>query len=71
MSYASGVTLWEAFLPGLTVLFLAFALLPWLNRDKDWIRGIVIGLPVVPPRAVPIVSLRMIANSRASSSVTR
>ena len=47
MSYASGVTLWEAFLPGLTVLFLAFALLPWLNRDKDWIRGIVIALCLI------------------------
>ena len=44
MSYASGVTYWEAILPGLTVIFLAAAILPWLSRDNSLVRTAVIGL---------------------------
>lgn len=42
MTYASGVTYWEALLPGLVVVFLAIAILPWLSRDNSWIRASVI-----------------------------
>jgi cellulose synthase (UDP-forming) len=38
MSYASGVSYWEALLPGLTVVFLAIAILPWLDRGNHWAR---------------------------------
>ena len=44
MSYASGVTYWEAFLPGLAILFLAIAVLPWLNRQNNWARTGAIAL---------------------------
>jgi len=44
MTYASGVTYWEQFLPGLTIVFLAIAVLPWLSRDNSWIRTGVIAL---------------------------
>ena len=46
MTYASGVTYWEAVLPGLTVLFLAIAVLPWLSRDNSLVRSVVIALCV-------------------------
>jgi cellulose synthase (UDP-forming) len=44
MSYASGVTYWEAFLPGLAIVFLAIAVLPWLSRKNNWARTGVIAL---------------------------
>ncbi|MEM7399497.1 MAG: cellulose synthase catalytic subunit, partial [Pseudomonadota bacterium] len=47
MTYASGITYWEAFLPGVLVLFLAVAVLPWLKRDNDWMRAGVIALCLV------------------------
>ncbi len=44
MSYASGVTYWEAFLPGLAIVFLAVAVLPWLARENNWARTGAIAL---------------------------
>jgi len=44
MTYASGVTYWEEILPGLTVIFLAIGVLPWLSRDSSWARTAVVGL---------------------------
>lgn len=44
MSYASGVTYWEAFLPGLAIIFLAAAILPWLDRENRWARTGAIAL---------------------------
>ena len=44
MSYASGVTYWDAFLPGLAIVFLTAAVLPWLNRESNWARTGAIAL---------------------------
>jgi len=44
MTYASGITYWEAFLPGLVIALLAVAVLPWLNRDNTLVRGCAIGV---------------------------
>jgi cellulose synthase (UDP-forming) len=38
MTYASGITYWEAFLPGLIIVLLASAFLPWLDRNNSFIR---------------------------------
>ncbi|MFD0986604.1 glycosyltransferase family 2 protein [Methyloligella solikamskensis] len=42
MSYASGVSYWEALVPGLLVLLASLAILPWLNRKSDIARSVVI-----------------------------
>lgn len=47
MSYASGVSYWEALLPGLTVVFLALAILPWLDRENSWARTGTIGVCIL------------------------
>jgi cellulose synthase (UDP-forming) len=46
MTYASGITYWEAFLPGVVMALLAAAVLPWLNRDNIIVRGAAIGVCV-------------------------
>jgi cellulose synthase (UDP-forming) len=38
MIVASGVSYWEAFQPGIVLLLLAVAILPWLNRDNTTAR---------------------------------
>jgi cellulose synthase (UDP-forming) len=38
MTYASGTTYWEAFLPGLIIVLVAGAVLPWLNRESTAVR---------------------------------
>lgn len=44
MTYASGVSYWETLLPGLIVVFLATAILPWLDRNDPWARtGVIFG----------------------------
>ena len=47
MTYAGGTTYWEAFLPGVLIVLLAVAVLPWLNRDNAWLRAGIIGLTIV------------------------
>ena len=44
MSLATGQTFWEAILPGLLLVALAIAVLPWLNRDRVWARSVPIGI---------------------------
>jgi cellulose synthase (UDP-forming) len=47
MTYASGTTYWEAFLPGLMVVLLASAVLPWLDRDNRIVRSCAIAACIV------------------------
>jgi len=42
MTYASGMSYWEAIVPGLLVLLASLAILPWLNRKSDLARSVVI-----------------------------
>jgi cellulose synthase (UDP-forming) len=44
MTYASGITLWEAILPSLIIVLFAFALLPWLDRNNNLVRSCAIGV---------------------------
>src|SRR3954471_707812 len=44
MSYATGLSFWEAFSPGLQIAALAIAILPWLSRDHVVARGAAIGV---------------------------
>jgi cellulose synthase/poly-beta-1,6-N-acetylglucosamine synthase-like glycosyltransferase len=44
MIYASGMTYWQAFLPGILVLMLAVAVLPWLNRSSQLARSVAIAV---------------------------
>ena len=43
MSLATGLTFWDAMLPGLVIGLLMFAILPWVNRDNVIARGLLIG----------------------------
>jgi cellulose synthase (UDP-forming) len=43
MSLATGLTFWDAILPGLLIGLVAIAVLPWLNRDHVIARGAIIG----------------------------
>jgi cellulose synthase (UDP-forming) len=43
MSFATGLTFWDAILPGLLIAAAAIAVLPWLDRDNVYVRAITIG----------------------------
>lgn len=43
MSFATGLTFWDAISPGLMIAALAIAVLPWLNRDNVFVRSVTIG----------------------------
>jgi cellulose synthase (UDP-forming) len=43
MSLATGLTFWDAILPGLLIGLLMFAILPWVNRNNVIARGLLIG----------------------------
>ena len=43
MSLATGLTFWDAVLPGILIALLAIAVFPWVNRDHVIVRGITIG----------------------------
>jgi len=47
MTYASGVSVWEAYLPGIAIILLLVAVLPWLDRNNTAVRGALIGLCLV------------------------
>ena len=47
MTYASGITYWEAFIPGLILVLLASAILPWLDRNNNFIRCSAIAICVI------------------------
>lgn len=44
MSVTSDLSYWEAFAPGLALMFLAMAVLPWLDRKSTATRTIVLGV---------------------------
>ena len=44
MTYASGTTYWEALAPGLIVLLLAFAMLPWFDRENRIHRSLAVAV---------------------------
>jgi cellulose synthase (UDP-forming) len=43
MSLATGLTFWDAILPGLLIALLAIAVLPWVSRNNVVARGLLIG----------------------------
>ncbi len=46
MNPAAGLSYWDAFLPSLIVLALAFAILPWIDRNNPWVRATALGICV-------------------------
>jgi cellulose synthase (UDP-forming) len=47
MMVASGVSYWDAFVPGLVMGLIAIGVLPWLDRNNTWARSIAVGACVV------------------------
>lgn len=47
MTYAAGISYWEAFLPGLLLVLVAIAVLPWLERDNVRARTAAIAVCLV------------------------
>ena len=47
MTAASGISYWEAFAPGLALVLMAAAVLPWLNRNNTIARTLVVVICLV------------------------
>src|SRR6185437_237414 len=47
MSQLSGMTYWDAFLPGILIGALAIAILPWVDRNNPVVRFCALGLCVI------------------------
>lgn len=47
MTFASGMTFWDAFAPGLALLAAAVAILPWLPRHNTFARVACLGIAIV------------------------